>query len=91
MSSLIENQNNISAWEEKIRVLESQLQVGGISKEERIAIRSQIAGAEQVLAGLIARRERLEQQASAGRNIIFHSHLFHLFPTRFNIFPIHFI
>jgi len=77
MSGLEEVQIDIGESKAKLRVLESQLQVGGISEAKEIAIRSQIAGAEQVLAGLIAeKRIYLEQQSSAGRNINVHGYLF---------------
>ena len=103
MSSLIENQNKILALEaeivelkQKLTGFEAELKAEGKSASEILVLLSEdkqlLTEMTRRLAGLEAeRRIYLEQQTSAGRNIVFHSNLFHLFPTIFNLFPFHLI
>jgi hypothetical protein len=76
MSDLAEVQIDIGQSKAKIRVLESELQVDGISEAKEMLLHTRIAAAEQRLAGLEARILYLEQQTSAGRNKNVYVHLF---------------
>ena len=104
MSSFKENQNKIPALEEKITGLEEKLArleaaltAEGKSASEILVLLSEMTrllSEDKHQLNLLLEKEkdlRREQQTSAGRNINFHSHLFSLFPTRFNLFPFNYI
>jgi hypothetical protein len=62
MSSLEEVNADIAALKQKIGANEAKVDAGTLSEAERIAIRQQIASDNNVLASLLSRRERIEQQ-----------------------------
>ena len=62
MSSLEELNRKIDALEQELVVNKAKVDAGTLSEAREIAIRQQIASDNNVLASLMSRRERLEQQ-----------------------------
>ena len=62
MSRLDELNRKIDALEQELVVNKAKVDAGTLSEAREIAIRQQIASDNNVLASLMSRRERLEQQ-----------------------------
>jgi peptidoglycan hydrolase CwlO-like protein len=96
-AEIVELKQKLTGFEAEMVAFKAELKAEGKSASEILVLLSEmtrILSEDKHQLNLLLEEKkdlRREQQTSAGRNINFHSHLFNLFPTRFNLFPIPFI
>jgi len=97
-AEIVELKQKLTGLEAEMVAFKAELKAEGKSASEILVLLSEmtrnlsemtrlLSEDKHQLNLLLEEKLRREQQASAGRNIKFHSYLFYLCPARFNLFP----